>query len=205
MDGSPVTWPSFSSAIHTLTDLDQWVLRLCLDWRGSGKWTVHHLNESIDCVAEARCPPAIVMDFLRNLVIGGISRKRASPVPGLLAPCWMCVCSGFILCLLIHPGWELLVKTGSFYRITERFYTDIICPSDVIICCWFWICSLCSCLFSSMLSELLLLLLLLYFHRFEVPWCVSLSISCLSCMSKHQCNPLIFWPDTSKSLPSVKV
>lgn len=80
----PFTLPGCSAAMPTLTDLDQWVLRICLDCRGLGKWTVHHLNESIDCGAEARYPSAIVMDFLRNhrwKVIRGISRKRVTPVP----------------------------------------------------------------------------------------------------------------------------
>lgn len=40
----PFTLFCCTAVIPTVTDLDQWVLRICLECRSLGKQTVHHLN-----------------------------------------------------------------------------------------------------------------------------------------------------------------
>lgn len=50
----PFTSPGCSAVMPTLTDLDQWVPRICLDCRGLGKRTVHHLNGRVLIVVQKR-------------------------------------------------------------------------------------------------------------------------------------------------------
>lgn len=50
----PFTLPGCNAVMPMLTDLDQWVLRICLDCRGLGKRTVHHLNGIVLIVVQKR-------------------------------------------------------------------------------------------------------------------------------------------------------
>lgn len=98
--------PRCWAVMPTLTDSDQWVLRIILDCRRLEKRTVHHLNGRVLIVVQKHDLSAIVMDFLKSQMKRhqGISRKMGDTAPMIvstLLSVWMCECQAAPFCLIM--------------------------------------------------------------------------------------------------------